>query len=106
GLNQMYSLRYGTVPIVRATGGLDDTVDETTGFKFADYTPEALLAVIHQAMGAWQDRKHWSELMRRGMAEDFSWDASAASYQRLTPLWYPNQIDLPESRKLLSAILP
>src|SRR6185369_2045373 len=49
GLNQMYSLRYGTVPIVRATGGLDDTVDETTGFKFREYTPEALLAAIGEA---------------------------------------------------------
>ena len=49
GLNQMYSLRYGTVPIVRATGGLDDTVDETTGFKFREYTPEALLAAIRRS---------------------------------------------------------
>ena len=83
GLNQMYSLRYGTVPIVRATGGLDDTVDETTGFKFSPYTPEALLAAIREALAAWQDRKLWLERMRRGMAKDFSWGASAAGYQRL-----------------------
>ena len=83
GLSQMYSLRYGTVPIVRATGGLDDTVDETTGFKFSPYTPEALLAAIRQALAAWQDRKLWLERMRRGMAKDFSWGASAAGYQRL-----------------------
>jgi starch synthase len=83
GLSQMYSLRYGTVPIVRATGGLDDTVDETTGFKFEEYTPEALLEAIRQALAAWQDRKRWLELMRCGMAKDFSWDASAAGYQRL-----------------------
>jgi starch synthase len=83
GLNQMYSLRYGTVPIVRATGGLDDTVDETTGFKFNAYTPEALLATILQALTAWQDRKAWMERVRRGMALDFSWEASAAGYQRL-----------------------
>ena len=49
GLNQMYSLRYGTVPIVRTTGGLADTIDETTGFKFSEYTPEALLAAIDEA---------------------------------------------------------
>ena len=83
GLSQMYSLRYGAVPIVRATGGLEDTVDETTGFKFREYTPEALLDVIRQALAAWQDRKLWLERMRRGMAKDFSWDASAAGYQRL-----------------------
>nr|MDP9115034.1 glycogen synthase [Acidobacteriota bacterium] len=83
GLNQMYSLRYGTVPIVRATGGLDDTVDETTGFKFRDYTPAALLAAIQEARAAWQNRDQWLQRMRRGMAKDFSWDASAAAYQRL-----------------------
>ena len=83
GLNQMYSLRYGTVPIVRATGGLDDTVDETTGFKFREYTPEALLGAINEARAAWQNRDRWLERMRRGMAKDFSWDAAAAGYQRL-----------------------
>ena len=83
GLNQMYSLRYGAVPIVRATGGLADTIDETTGFKFSEYTPEALLATIEEARAAWQDRDQWLERMRRGMAKDFSWDVSAAAYQRL-----------------------
>ncbi len=83
GLNQMYSLRYGTVPIVRATGGLADTIDETTGFKFDEYTPAALLAAIDQALAAWQYPDQWQERMRRGMAKDFSWDVSAAAYQRL-----------------------
>jgi starch synthase len=83
GLSQMYSLRYGTVPIVRATGGLEDTVDETTGFKFREYTPEALLDAVRRALAAWQDRKAWLDRMRRGMAQDFSWSASAAGYQRL-----------------------
>ncbi len=83
GLNQMYSLRYGTVPIVRATGGLADTIDETTGFKFSEYTPEALLGAIEEARAAWQNRDQWVERMRRGMAKDFSWDVSAAAYQRL-----------------------
>jgi starch synthase len=83
GLSQMYSLRYGTVPIVRATGGLDDTVDALTGFKFTEYTPEALLAAIRQALVAWSDRPGWLERMRRGMAKDFSWDAAAVQYQSL-----------------------
>jgi starch synthase len=83
GLSQMYSLRYGTVPIVRATGGLEDTVDEATGFKFTEYSPGALLDTIEQALAAWHFRKPWRERMRLGMAKDFSWDASAAGYQRL-----------------------
>ena len=83
GLSQLYSLRYGTVPIVRATGGLEDTVDEQTGFKFTEYTPEALLEAIREALAAWSDRPGWHERMRRGMAKDFSWDAAAVQYQRL-----------------------
>ena len=83
GLSQLYSLRYGTVPIVRATGGLEDTVDEVTGFKFIEYTPEALLEAIREALEAWSDRPGWLERMRRGMAKDFSWDAAAVEYQRL-----------------------
>jgi len=83
GLSQMYSLRYGAVPIVRATGGLDDTVDETTGFKFREYTGEALLGAIRDALAAWKDREAWEARMRLGMAQDFSWDASAAEYKRL-----------------------
>ncbi len=83
GLSQMYSLRYGTVPIVRATGGLEDTVDELTGFKFTEYTPEALLEAIREALAAWSDRPGWLERMRRGMAKDFSWDAAAVQYQSL-----------------------
>jgi starch synthase len=83
GLSQMYSLRYGTVPIVRGTGGLEDTVDPDTGFKFHGYSREGLLWAIRQALLAWKDRRTWLERMRRGMAKDFSWDASAAGYQRL-----------------------
>ena len=82
GLSQMYSLRYGTVPIVRATGGLEDTIDETTGFKFVEYTPEALLDGISEALAAWQDTEAWTAKMRHGMAKNFSWEASAAGYQR------------------------
>ncbi|MCC7496174.1 MAG: glycogen synthase GlgA [Bryobacterales bacterium] len=83
GLNQIYSLRYGTVPVVRATGGLDDTIDESTGFKFRDYSGAALKETLHQALDAYKDRQEWTERMRTGMRKDFSWDASAAEYARL-----------------------
>jgi starch synthase len=89
GLNQLYSLRYGTVPIVRATGGLDDTVrdvDESptgTGFKFRDYTPEALVATVGRAHRMFQDKAQWLEIQKRGMREDHSWDASAVEYVKL-----------------------
>ena len=83
GLNQIYSLHYGTVPIVRATGGLDDTVDSTTGFKFGEYSSRALAGAIGEALHAWQFREAWTERMRRGMAKDYSWEASAAAYQRM-----------------------
>jgi starch synthase len=83
GLNQIYSLRYGTVPIVRATGGLDDTVDSETGFKFHEYSPKALAGAMGEALHAWQSPDAWTERMRRGMAKDFSWNASAAQYRKL-----------------------
>ncbi len=83
GLSQMYSLRYGTVPVVRATGGLEDTVDDETGFRFHGYAPSAIFTAIRQAMAAFEDQDAWQLRMRRGMAKDFSWDASAARYQDL-----------------------
>jgi starch synthase len=90
GLNQMYSLRYGTVPIVRATGGLDDTVvdvdtapDTGTGFKFHDYTPQALVQAVRRALAAFGDPKRWSAIQQRGMRDDHSWDASAVEYVKL-----------------------
>jgi len=83
GLGQIHSLRYGTVPIVRATGGLEDTVDDQTGFKFREYSPEALLGAIRSALDAWEDPTAWRARMRRGMAKDFSWDAVAVRYQEL-----------------------
>jgi len=90
GLNQMYSLRYGTVPIVRATGGLDDTVvdidvsaAEGTGFKFVDYTPGALVSVIQRALATFADRARWEGVQKRGMKRDHSWDASARAYVKL-----------------------
>ena len=90
GLNQIYSLKYGTVPVVRSTGGLDDTIEpwdprsgRGTGFKFSDYTGEALLATIRQALTAFKDQAGWHTLMRNGMAKDFSWTSSAREYVRI-----------------------
>jgi starch synthase len=83
GLNQLYSLRYGTVPVVRSTGGLDDTIEDGTGFKFEDYSAEALLHAIRSASSAFQDRKGWEAMMRRGMRKDFSWRVSASEYAAL-----------------------
>ncbi len=83
GLNQIYSLRYGTVPVVRATGGLGDTIDESTGFKFREYSGAALLGALREALAAWHEPGRWRSLMRNGMQRDFSWKASAAQYQLL-----------------------
>jgi starch synthase len=83
GLNQMYSLRYGTPPIVRATGGLDDTiVDGETGFKFQDYSAAALGEAWRRAILAYHSPE-FGKLIQRGMAEDYSWDASAQKYAAL-----------------------
>jgi starch synthase len=83
GLNQIYSLRYGTVPVVRATGGLDDTIDEGTGFKFAEYSGPALAEAVRSAVQAYSDQDAWQAMMRRGMHKDFSWKSSAAAYSQL-----------------------
>lgn len=83
GLNQIYSLRYGTVPVVRTTGGLDDTIDERTGFKFKEYSGKALLAAVREALTAYRDPARWEALIRNGMQKDFSWNASAAEYSAL-----------------------
>jgi starch synthase len=90
GLNQMYSLRYGTVPLVRAVGGLVDTVrnynprtGEGTGFSFDDYSAQALLNTLVWALGIYRDRATWERIQRAGMQEDFSWDASARQYVKV-----------------------
>lgn len=83
GLNQIYSLRYGTVPVVRATGGLDDTIDSSTGFKFEEYTGAAMLAALREALAAFRDRKRWKKIMQTGMSRDFSWAAAARQYSVL-----------------------
>jgi len=84
GLNQMYSLRYGTLPIVHATGGLDDTVDGETGFKFwGAYAPHLLDAIRHAVKVFWNDPDQWARMVRTAMARDYSWNASASAYSGL-----------------------
>ena len=90
GLNQIYSLRYGTVPIVRATGGLDDTIEPFdlesgtgTGFKFYEYSGAALLHALRQALHHYSDEGVWKRIQLNGMAKDFSWNTSAAEYAKL-----------------------
>ncbi len=90
GLNQLYSLKYGTVPIVRATGGLDDTIEQYdaangkgTGFKFKDYSGEALLDTVKAAALAYRDRQRWEKLMHNGMVQDYSWAVAARDYVKV-----------------------
>ena len=87
GLNQIYSMKYGTVPVARATGGLDDTIqpfDPRTGFKFAPYSGQAMLNCLTEALRLYAGNPPaWRTLMLNGMQQDFSWDASAAAYERL-----------------------
>src|SRR5579864_5823660 len=90
GLNQMYSLKYGTVPIVRATGGLDDSIEPFdvehgtgTGFKFYEYSGEALLYAVRQALHHYMDERIWKRIQLNGMAKDFSWKGSAREYANL-----------------------
>jgi starch synthase len=90
GLNQMYSQRYGTVPVVRAVGGLVDTVrpynprtGHGTGFMFADYDPRALLEALRTALGVFPNKKRWTRLQKNGMRVDFSWDRSAGEYVKM-----------------------
>jgi starch synthase len=90
GLNQMYSLRYGTPPIVRRTGGLADTVAPWdpatrtgTGFLFDEYSSQALAGTIDWALRNWRDQKGWQQLIKNGMQKDFSWDRQGPEYVAL-----------------------
>ena len=84
GLNQMISLKYGTIPIVRATGGLDDTIThKTNGFKFSAYEPGALLACTGEALAAYKNKPVWNNMVQTAFANDFSWNASAREYIEL-----------------------
>jgi starch synthase len=93
GLNQLYSLKYGTVPIVRKTGGLADSIIDATpetiangtgtGFVFEEYTPEALFGAISRAIESYQNNNLWKKIRANGMMKDYSWDASAKKYETL-----------------------
>ena len=90
GLNQIYSLRYGTIPIVRATGGLDDTITDIhadprrgNGFKFSEYTSKALISTVKRALGYYAHKEAWAQLVWKAMAIEFSWEKSAREYVKL-----------------------
>lgn len=90
GLNQLYSMRYGTLPVVRATGGLDDTVidlyadeENGNGIKFSRATKEDLINAVSRSIKFYRDKEKWKKILRRIMRLDFSWEASAAHYKEL-----------------------
>jgi starch synthase len=90
GLTQLYALKYGTVPVVHATGGLRDTIAQFdphtvsgNGFKFAEHSAKALVDAVAQALAVYRQRELWERLMRNGMARDFSWRAPAKEYVKL-----------------------
>jgi starch synthase len=93
GLNQLYSLKYGTVPIVRSTGGLADTIVDVrsepisngraNGFSFKEYNSDLLLATIIRAIDFFKNKAQWCNLMKNGMAQDWSWGRSAREYVAL-----------------------
>jgi starch synthase len=90
GLNQLYSLKYGTIPVVRATGGLKDSVHEFdpatgagTGFVFEAYESAGLLAAVDRALTTFHNKDQWATLMRNAMTADYSWNHSAREYLRL-----------------------
>jgi starch synthase len=96
GLHQMQAMRYGAVPVVRATGGLRDTVDDHTeaspgtGFRFEEFTSAALLSAVARALDCFQDPGAWQGVMRRAMARDFSWERAATAYEDV----YRRAVDL------------
>jgi starch synthase len=86
----MYALRYGTVPVVRATGGLVDTVDpwnpatrQGTGFRFETADGTGMMWALDQALAAYQDAEAWTTLRRNGMAKEFSWERAALAYEEV-----------------------
>ena len=90
GLNQMYSMRYGTVPVVHGVGGLADTVVDdaarntrSTGFVMTAYSPAALLEALNRALAVFDDPPSWQALQMAGMQQDFSWDRSAREYVKI-----------------------
>jgi starch synthase len=91
GLNQIYSMKYGTVPVVRKTGGLNDTVQDWheyksagketgTGFSFDDYSGQALYTTLYRALDTFHDKTVWKKIQRNGMSRDYSWESTARYY--------------------------
>jgi len=98
GLNQMYSLRYGTIPIVRVTGGLDDSVTDISqsveradGVKFLEYSPRALAKAIRKALVIYNDKRLLEHYRRNAMAKDFSWERTAREYEKIYHRVIPGQ---------------
>jgi len=90
GLSQIFAMRYGTVPIVRETGGLKDTVvpynvftKEGTGFTFANYNAHEMKDAVARAVEIYRNGEEWEKLIKRCMSQDFSWDNSAKEYRNL-----------------------
>jgi starch synthase len=116
GLNQLYSLRYGTVPVVRRTGGLADSIIDATpaaladgtanGFVFDDATPAALLAAVRRALAAFADPAVWARIVGAGMRADFSWAKAAAQYRRLYELAVSRQPRTAHSGSVRGTPLP
>jgi starch synthase len=99
GLNQMYSLKYGTVPVVRATGGLADTISEHkngigNGFVFEKYEPDELMKAIKRSLKLYKHKEEWIKLVRTAMSCDYSWESSARKYIEL----YRTLLKKPEGR--------
>lgn len=88
GLSQLIAMKYGTIPIVRATGGLDNTViahpnEKADGFKFYNYNAQEMLNTINYAINVYKDKKEWNNLVKNAMSADFSWGKSAEKYKEV-----------------------
>ncbi len=83
GLGQMIAMSYGTIPIVRATGGLDDTVNDRVGFKFKEFSEKVLIRTLEEAIKRFADKKQWQRLQKNCMQQDFSWSRSAKEYVKI-----------------------
>jgi starch synthase len=83
GLGQMIAMRYGTVPVVRATGGLADTVNSKVGFMFKEFSADELNITLQAVLKVFANEKKWQQLQKSCMQQDFSWNKSAKEYLRL-----------------------
>jgi starch synthase len=116
GLNQMIAMRYGSIPIVRATGGLTDTVTEYdpasatgTGLRFTDYDNWSLFAAITRALQSYRFHAEWGELQLRAMAVDHSWRASAARYVTVYERalgWHAEDAELHHPSDIAASAMP